>query len=625
MADSSLVKPSQPLDLRRRSPYERWVEDWWLGELLAVLCSCGLTIALCAILKTYDGQPVPSFGTLFNSGITLGTVMALLSTLSVAAALEAVQKCIGQLKWLWYSGSNRPLRDLEAFDEASRGLTGSASLLWRLRATPVASFGALLVIFQLAIAPLAQQSLLYVSQGVPLPNENATVAVNKRWAEGNQQAQSNEMPYGYATIGPGIKGSILGGLFTNVTLNNTAPFCSSGNCTFDDYHSLAICSSVADVSYHLKNQTRRISNDETESKWCLPGDYCITNRGKTSNYVANVTSAAPYSEAHQPLGSRMPSPLNFTSVAFADRFSPIADVYIIYVNLTTGTDNTHGNHYGAVEFVLDWCVPTFSTQVTNGTARTTRHPDPFFFTDRNSFSMEGDVAGTTYEVEDRTHFSLQRYMWFLLSGNATLSGVDSYVSSDEMQALMSPFSVINEERNTLPGTAAEDLAVLDARIANVATGMTNWVRGPWALSSTANGTVFGQASIVHISWGWTAAPIAFTTLSLLFFALVVALSSRGRGTKLPALKSSTVAVLRGLDPQLQRSLGGVGRQSVMKSEAQELQVRLIREGDRWRLVERGRVDNAKGNVALGYLDHASEPTSGQISEHASAHTQRHPV
>jgi hypothetical protein len=42
---------------------------------------------------------------------------------------------LGQLKWAWFSdGKNRPLADLDTFDAASRGVIGSAQLIFLLKA-----------------------------------------------------------------------------------------------------------------------------------------------------------------------------------------------------------------------------------------------------------------------------------------------------------------------------------------------------------------------------------------------------------------------------------------------------------------------------------------------------------
>lgn len=45
---------------------------------------------------------------------------------------EAKISGIGQLKWNWF-GQTRPLRDIEKFDEATRGPVGAFKLLWTVK------------------------------------------------------------------------------------------------------------------------------------------------------------------------------------------------------------------------------------------------------------------------------------------------------------------------------------------------------------------------------------------------------------------------------------------------------------------------------------------------------------
>jgi hypothetical protein len=58
------------------------------------------------------------------SGISLNTVVAVFSAIMKAALIMPVAEGISQLKFLWFR-RNRPLADLEDFDNASRGPWGS--------------------------------------------------------------------------------------------------------------------------------------------------------------------------------------------------------------------------------------------------------------------------------------------------------------------------------------------------------------------------------------------------------------------------------------------------------------------------------------------------------------------
>lgn len=575
---------------RKRTFYQRWIEDWWLTEITAMLVSCLLIVALCLVLRHYDGRRVPNLrieGFGHSNNITLGTIVSLLITLSVAASLAAVQSSISQLKWQWYSSNgkrakSRPLRDLDILDSASRGFTGSVMMLWKLRLSPVAaSFGALLVIIHLAIAPITQQSVQQVSKRVSFETGNtldkATIATTQIWRGTGQQSNVKGMPPGYAHVTPGMRGAIPNGLFANTTisLDYTAPTCSSGNCTFPDYQSLGICSSVANVTASGKRTIL-----PNEDKYCILDKFCVTN-GDT-NGLGNITSAASSSQIY---AKEPNTPLNFSSVAFAhgNNAATIADFYILYLDKNKNV--TNGNVYAAVEFTLTWCVPTFSTKVDNSTAITTQHPDP-----NTNFSHKGvfittTVDGTSFNVDPPSHYSLQRYLWVLLSGSVWADAENSiWVDSAEVGVLASQFDITGDNEVLQNGTQAEFIDRLAKVMDNVAISMTNYIRSTGGQSAT--GTIYIQQNFVRVAWGLIAAPVAFTALCLFFLLSVVFSGSfhSEKKQKPPLWRSALTAGLRCLDPQLHRALGGMMAPDVMNEASQELYVQLSKEGDGWWLL-----------------------------------------
>jgi len=138
--------------------------------------------ALVIILRTYDGQPSPRFGTAFGSALTLNTVTSILSAAAKAALLYPVAQCMGQLKWIWFSKGRRALDDMSVFDRASRGISGGFELMWRTRVGTVAVLGSLLMIYGIAIDPLSQQLVQYSSNGVRSP-VNVTIPIVRDWSE----------------------------------------------------------------------------------------------------------------------------------------------------------------------------------------------------------------------------------------------------------------------------------------------------------------------------------------------------------------------------------------------------------------------------------------------------------
>lgn len=99
--------------------------DWWIGELLAILVSIVTLIAIVIILRKYDNGTLPKL----PHNVSLNFVVSTLATVSKSSLLLAVASAIGQFKWLWISAKYHPLRDLQIFDEASRGPLGAFKLL----------------------------------------------------------------------------------------------------------------------------------------------------------------------------------------------------------------------------------------------------------------------------------------------------------------------------------------------------------------------------------------------------------------------------------------------------------------------------------------------------------------
>lgn len=115
-----------------RSLYQKYVVDGWLSELLAVLIGSVSIIGLCILLHEYDDNPAPRSNAIGSVDITLNNVVSILSTIGRASLLLAVSECISQLKWNWYLSKHRPLKDIDTFDQASRGAWGGLQLLWKI-------------------------------------------------------------------------------------------------------------------------------------------------------------------------------------------------------------------------------------------------------------------------------------------------------------------------------------------------------------------------------------------------------------------------------------------------------------------------------------------------------------
>ena len=131
--------------------------DTWLWEGTAVVFSILCFTAIFCVVRVYDQKASPTL----PYGITLNSVISILGTASKSSLIFAVGESLGQLKWMWFWGTKRRLRDFQSFDSASRGPWGSSIILFEHKGNSIASIGALIIILALAFDPFLQQVLTF--------------------------------------------------------------------------------------------------------------------------------------------------------------------------------------------------------------------------------------------------------------------------------------------------------------------------------------------------------------------------------------------------------------------------------------------------------------------------------
>lgn len=206
-----------------------------------------------------------------------------------------------------------------------------------LMATPsnISSLGAFLMILAVAIDPMSQQLLSTIQKQVASPpGNNATIPILSRWIDETGQASiaiagDGSNAASSSSLSNGMTSAIQSGFYYgNQTVATLDPNCSSGNCTFDPYWSLAVCTSFADVTSHLVAKNTSTNESNTVTFGLTPESYVVRTVGDDIYFMnmSSATSATAGSVATvtNPLG------VNFTeTIAFKDVDAPIADVFII--------------------------------------------------------------------------------------------------------------------------------------------------------------------------------------------------------------------------------------------------------------------------------------------------------
>ena len=100
----------------------------WGPEVAWCALALVLLLAIAGILNHYKERTEKKW---FNGELTLNAVVAFVATLCRASMVIPIAECISQLKWNSFASGKRPLKDLYAFDQASRGPYGSMVLLFK--------------------------------------------------------------------------------------------------------------------------------------------------------------------------------------------------------------------------------------------------------------------------------------------------------------------------------------------------------------------------------------------------------------------------------------------------------------------------------------------------------------
>jgi len=148
--------------------------------------------------------------------------------------------------------------------------------------------------------------------------------------------------YALPLLGVSVKGSVYSGLFGSSssakTLDNTQATCATGNCTWPEYSTLAMCSAC----HNLTIQTLKDPNPDT---WSLP------------NGVGQINSDQNLMLLQSSLGS--------TQLAYRPMdWSVALDMTVLFY---PPSDTIQPGRPQSYECILYFCVKTHKASMTNGT------------------------------------------------------------------------------------------------------------------------------------------------------------------------------------------------------------------------------------------------------------------
>ncbi|KAF7585781.1 hypothetical protein BBP40_010134 [Aspergillus hancockii] len=498
----------------------------WAWEAAGIFMSGIIIIAIAVILRRYNGRKQPDW-----KHISLNSLISWLSTLAKACVLFSASQAIGQLKWVWFARKSRPLSDLDTFDSASRGVTGSAALLWLVKGQNLAMLGSLATILAVGFDPFVQNLVHYTPHSIEDPSEVSLLASTSFYNTVGPLLGGNTF-----YVDPILKANVYSALF-NVDPSQPWAFpqytCPTGNCTWDAMTSVEIRALCSNVTLDLKPNCNYVK-DYSTNNCTLSLDSGIALWYLPSGGAARLMVINTVSENSDSVYKNSSFPVIQYILAIGSNDDPTKGGGV-------STEVGNNTRFVATECVLQPLVRSFQASVIMGVYQETQlaewtvmnttvstklnHRIAFTPSWNESYGMqEGQLYGIGYEAwSSITLFLEELFGGYVAAASDSFSfqrsgRVGLYATIDALAAIF---------YNNFTDTNCQDNDQLTCALSYVAAAMSKTIRDSaitdnvnfqlrdGSVANTTAGRTRTIASYVVIRWGWLVLPIVVWVLGTL--------------------------------------------------------------------------------------------------------------
>jgi hypothetical protein len=513
-----------------------------------------------ALLVVYHDAKVSAW----TAPWTFNSNVAFFITIIKGACLSPVASCLGQLKWRRFWGI-KPLSDMEVFDEASRGVFGSAKLLYRLRFHHFASAGALITIVALSMDTLAQ-NVIGTVQRLEITQEMATLPRSTQYNTylnyGTGQYLGDPLPWPSMVSAINYGMSYTGSLFW--AGSSLPPNCQTGNCTYGTYQSLI-------VESQCRNITEKLDWSTYPDVYYLPGGPYLRKADGKLNISTTTTYPDPDHFDH--IG---PLIVQFQAIANPFYEQPTAIQCVMYWAVAKFAQTKVSN------FVLDdpitdvWTNTSKEAETEYGSGKYILLYTPECWVNGTEIKNATDER-CGYWVHPTAQTGLQN---FLTSPNLGMAGRAEYHSNltgwdlpedaglyiDTLFANAVYDAMIEEPAN-------ETYSIMEQVISNTTLMMTQGVRqmpGVDGVSYPTNGTVYTYETFYNIEFSYLGPTHFVVGATILFLGWTIYLTRCDH----PWKTSPLPLLFHGLDEADRHTVAEVPHMVGMREAAQRMRVKM---------------------------------------------------
>jgi len=607
LASGTRVGAEEPEKVHKRDPpspslwsnqkFQRIANEWWLLEVTSCAGSVLALAAIVIFLKIYDGRVQQEW----PHNITPNSVISWFATFMKALMLVPIAACISQARWIHFQSKTHILNDLAIFDAASRGPMGSLQLLGKFWQRRVACLGALITVLSFGINPMLQQLITIRTRPVD-STAQASLGRAQTFLQADEPATIAMSADDSSIPMPDMIGAMFQGIFfkpgsSNASTLDMSASCSTGNCTFPPFQSLAVGSTCEDLTDRLSHTCGKSG---TYCEHRLPNGLSV-NKSHNSGVWSSMTTSGYFGTV---------GPVGYGNSFF--NFSMVT---------TDGLERSLEKGATATQCHLYWCVNTYESSVINGQlhehVRSSWHSNTTEWVDPRTMNSKRlelvpppltiNSSQPTFTVAYLSTNALSVWLRRTLSVSNTISTSsdgNSFHMSGNGSSDTASMQIIRNFQNT------KNMSTL---FQNIGRGITRNVRNQNFTAQTpdrfippvqgvgaANGTATYLEIYMHVQWGWLAFPIALLGLTVVFLASTMIDTAR---CHIPAWKSSPLSLLfHGLEGEtsLSERLKLINDVTEMERLAEEIDVRFTDSGNGLGLLVNAGLHGEKGSdVILG--------------------------
>lgn len=408
----------------------------------------------------------------------------------------------------------------------------------------------------------------------------------------------------YDLFGAGYAGFFSGTNDSNSSSLDVVPSCPTGNCTYPQFQSLALCSSCQDVTDALTTACSSNVADDGQSESC---HFSLSN-GLEFNTVYPYRGSMASNGSFDPIGplEYANAVLNFSIIKL--KMSNESTAGAIIETRSSNGSATSKMAAIATQCFLYWCVNTYDTKVKNGEvieeARSFWHGKsenltvndgkPLYFTIDGPSPRNTKLARKQYLVDWLVHYEVANWLTreFSVADGALVEPTKS--GSPRLTAPSNPC-----EHPVMSEAIINQFRQYDASIlfSNLARAFTNKLRSLPATGPNydgenlppddgpANGTAFFTQVIVRVRWGWLAFSASLILLTMLFLVLTIVTTAT---SEVPAWKASPYPLIfHNLEQSNVDRLQAARETGQMEKVVRSITVQLKRSDDGCRLETSG--------------------------------------